>query len=453
MIVRAGRLVTSRAGRTMVQCARCPHMHLRTCGSRLSTYLRLLCCVHHDRLDVVPVERLSRRSAYQTRPGRNGVRRDASGTVRPTFKYLLLWTVISRSPETGRCSVFLFLPAGCAVLYAGMQPLCDSRLNRPIMVWYASLKWTIVHMRHCSGQLSTCQGEPSKRHIPRICLVFRQTGAVPGTQKARTARCRRASPAHSRGCAAPLAESALRRSACIRLPRLLGWAGTCIAGCDKGELCMDLLSTSMSVSQKRSRLCSLEPRVSGAGTLKSVLALVLFSKSKALWEELWPEPRGERGSATIRPLSAWWFQTTPWYGWLHELLAGLLSEAMDRSELAALDIPYTADAMSLRFIPRCIAFKGKSVAFLQNVSCRGCVTSTSTASNRRPLRQEDQRSIPRFDRCAALTPRKRTRSQNRATALSRILGSTLPQPLRSVMVQRPKKRRAPAWCAFRMPSA
>jgi AcrR family transcriptional regulator len=39
------------------------------------------------------------------------------------------------------------------------------------------------------------------------------------------------------------------------------------------------------------------------------------------------------------------FQQSPWYLWLHELLAGLLTEAVERGELASLDVPYTTDAI------------------------------------------------------------------------------------------------------------
>jgi hypothetical protein len=51
------------------------------------------------------------------------------------------------------------------------------------------------------------------------------------------------------------------------------------------------------------------------------------------------------------------FQTTPWYRWLHDLLAGLLSEAVDRGELAALDIPYTADAILAALHPAVYRFQ------------------------------------------------------------------------------------------------
>jgi AcrR family transcriptional regulator len=38
-------------------------------------------------------------------------------------------------------------------------------------------------------------------------------------------------------------------------------------------------------------------------------------------------------------------QQSPWYLWLHELLAGLLTEAVERGELVSLDVSFTVDTM------------------------------------------------------------------------------------------------------------
>jgi hypothetical protein len=48
---------------------------------------------------------------------------------------------------------------------------------------------------------------------------------------------------------------------------------------------------------------------------------------------------------------------------LHELLAGLLTEAVKRSELAALDIPYTADAMLAALHPMVYRFQRQDRGF------------------------------------------------------------------------------------------
>jgi AcrR family transcriptional regulator len=63
-------------------------------------------------------------------------------------------------------------------------------------------------------------------------------------------------------------------------------------------------------------------------------------------------PRNEAGSS--RQMT---FQTTPWYRWLHELLEGLLTEAVQRSELATLDIPYTADTILSALHPAVYRFQ------------------------------------------------------------------------------------------------
>jgi hypothetical protein len=57
------------------------------------------------------------------------------------------------------------------------------------------------------------------------------------------------------------------------------------------------------------------------------------------------------------------FQTTPWYRWLHDLLAGLLTEAVERAELAALDIPYTADAILAALHPAVYRFQREERGF------------------------------------------------------------------------------------------
>src|SRR5260370_41304082 len=47
----------------------------------------------------------------------------------------------------------------------------------------------------------------------------------------------------------------------------------------------------------------------------------------------------------------------PLYDWLHELFAGLLTEAVARGELAPLDVPYTADAILAALHPMSYGFQ------------------------------------------------------------------------------------------------
>jgi AcrR family transcriptional regulator len=57
------------------------------------------------------------------------------------------------------------------------------------------------------------------------------------------------------------------------------------------------------------------------------------------------------------------FQQTPWYRWLHDLLARLLTEAVERGELASQDIPYTADAMLAALHPAVYRFQRQERGF------------------------------------------------------------------------------------------
>ena len=57
------------------------------------------------------------------------------------------------------------------------------------------------------------------------------------------------------------------------------------------------------------------------------------------------------------------YQRSPWYLWLHELFAGLLTEAVRRGELAPLDIPYTADAILAALHPMVYSFQRQERGF------------------------------------------------------------------------------------------
>ena len=57
------------------------------------------------------------------------------------------------------------------------------------------------------------------------------------------------------------------------------------------------------------------------------------------------------------------YQRSPWYLWLHELFAGLLTEAVRRGELAPLDVPYTADAILAALHPMVYRFQRQERGF------------------------------------------------------------------------------------------
>ena len=56
-------------------------------------------------------------------------------------------------------------------------------------------------------------------------------------------------------------------------------------------------------------------------------------------------------------------QHAPFYLWLHELLTELLAEAVERGELAPLDVPYTADAMLATLHPMFYRFQRQERGF------------------------------------------------------------------------------------------
>lgn len=65
------------------------------------------------------------------------------------------------------------------------------------------------------------------------------------------------------------------------------------------------------------------------------------------------------------------FQQSPWYLWLHELLAGLLTEAVERGELAALDIPFIVDTILAVLNPPFYRFQRLERGFSQERILQG----------------------------------------------------------------------------------
>jgi hypothetical protein len=56
-------------------------------------------------------------------------------------------------------------------------------------------------------------------------------------------------------------------------------------------------------------------------------------------------------------------QHAPFYLWLHELFTRLLTEAVERGELAPLDVPYTADAILATLHPMFYRFQRQERGF------------------------------------------------------------------------------------------
>jgi AcrR family transcriptional regulator len=135
---------------------------------------------------------------------------------------------------------------------------------------------------------------------------------------------------------------------------------------NKRELCLDLLREQY--ERFGEEIATLLAQASTAPVLErleSVLAtMVLFLEEQGTMGGLVAGTERRDGPCNeSAPSRHTVFQQTPWYRWLHELLAGLLTEAVERGELAAQDIPYTADAMLAALHPAVYRFQRQERGF------------------------------------------------------------------------------------------
>jgi AcrR family transcriptional regulator len=65
------------------------------------------------------------------------------------------------------------------------------------------------------------------------------------------------------------------------------------------------------------------------------------------------------------------FQQSPWHLWLHELLSGVITEAIEREELVPLDIPFTVDTMLAVLNPPFYRFQRLERGFSQERILQG----------------------------------------------------------------------------------
>lgn len=135
---------------------------------------------------------------------------------------------------------------------------------------------------------------------------------------------------------------------------------------NKGELCMDLMQErhEQFVSEIATLFAETAPApvlVRLEGVLARVVAL-LEEQSALLGPVAALEMREVCCSAPdhIRSPS---LLRAPFYLWLHELLSGLLEEAVERAELAPLDILYTADALFATLNPLVYRFQRQERGF------------------------------------------------------------------------------------------
>jgi AcrR family transcriptional regulator len=134
----------------------------------------------------------------------------------------------------------------------------------------------------------------------------------------------------------------------------------------KGELCMDLLhERGEQFVEEIAALLATTATSPALERLDGVLAYVvafLEEQDDLLWPIAVTDTRDFHcdESDNFRRFS---FQRAPFYLWLHELFSGLLTEAVERGELASLDVPYTADAILATLHPMFYRFQRQERGF------------------------------------------------------------------------------------------
>ena len=116
----------------------------------------------------------------------------------------------------------------------------------------------------------------------------------------------------------------------------------------KGELCLDLMREHH--EQFAEEVAALFARTEQAPSLERLDGLLqkmvtLLEDQVAFLGPIGGTPsEDDRCNESGKP-DYFSFQQSPWHLWLHELLSGVLTEAVERKELALLDIPFTVDTM------------------------------------------------------------------------------------------------------------
>lgn len=142
----------------------------------------------------------------------------------------------------------------------------------------------------------------------------------------------------------------------------------------KGELCMDLMREHH--ERFAEEVAALFARTENAPALERLDGLLV--KMVALLEEqvtfLGPIGGNLTGDEQCNEPGRsghFSFQQSPWYLWLHELLAGVLTEAVERGELAPLDVSFTVDTMLAVLNPPFYRFQRLERGFSQERILQG----------------------------------------------------------------------------------
>ena len=116
----------------------------------------------------------------------------------------------------------------------------------------------------------------------------------------------------------------------------------------KGELCMDLMREHH--EQFAEEVAKLFARTENAPVLERLDGLLVIMVALLEDQVTFLGPVGGTITGDDRcpepgRSSDFSVYQSPWYLWLHELLSGVLTKAVDRGELAPLDAPFTVDTM------------------------------------------------------------------------------------------------------------
>jgi AcrR family transcriptional regulator len=236
------------------------------------------------------------------------------------------------------------------------------------MIWY-TLYGQIVHMRYCNGQVVHLSRGSRVREEFHECAW---PSGIPELFREPRRHERRDAAEHrqrilevARHLFAKLGVEAVSMHQ-IALAAGIGQGTLYRRYANKRELCLDLLREQYErFGEEIATLLAQASTAPALERLESVLAtMVLFLEEQGTMGGLVAGTERRDGPCNEADLSRHIaFQQTPWYRWLHELLAGLLTEAVERSELAALDIPYTADVMLAALHPAVYRFQRQERGF------------------------------------------------------------------------------------------
>jgi AcrR family transcriptional regulator len=142
----------------------------------------------------------------------------------------------------------------------------------------------------------------------------------------------------------------------------------------KGELCMDLMRERHErFVEEIAALLDGERTASALERLDSVLVkmVALLEEQGTMQEPIAATIMRDAQCDVSGNSRRFSFQQSPWYLWLHELLAGLLTEAVERGELTSMDVPYTADAILGLLNPPFYLFQRQERGFSQERILQG----------------------------------------------------------------------------------